>query len=72
MDGPGFFVTTGGFSDPAVKFATENKIELIDATALVRLMLESRSNSGAANSAEYSSACHFCGDTVSITVAFLF
>ncbi len=62
----GFFVTTGGFSDPAVKFATENKIELIDASALVRLMLESRANSEtAANSAEYSSACHFCGDTVS-------
>jgi ribonuclease HI len=60
----GFFVTTGGFSDPAVKFATENKIELIDAAALVRLMLESRSNSAAANSAEYSSACHFCGDMV--------
>jgi hypothetical protein len=61
----GFFVTTGGFSDPAVKFAKENKIEMIDAAALVGLMLESRSNSATANSAEYSSACHFCGDIVS-------
>ena len=59
----GFFVTTGGFSDRAIKFGKQNKIELIDAGALGRLMLESNLAAGA-NSVEYSSLCHFCGDVV--------
>ena len=59
----GFFVTTSGFSDRAIKFGKQNKIELIDAGALGRLMLESNLAAGA-NSVEYSSLCHFCGDVV--------
>jgi hypothetical protein len=42
---------------------SQNKIELIDAGALGRLMLESNLAAGA-NSVEYSSLCHFCGDVV--------
>lgn len=59
----GFFVTTGGFSDPARKFAKKNKIELVDPDTLVRLMLESKP--AAANSMKYKSACHHCGELVS-------
>ena len=58
----GFFVTTGGFSDPAREFAKANKIELIGPDALVRLMAESKPGK---NSTEYKAACHHCGELVS-------
>ena len=58
----GFFVTTGGFSDPARKFSTANKIELIGPDALVRLMAESKQGK---SSTEYKAACYHCGEVVS-------
>lgn len=58
----GFFVTTGGFSEPAAAFAKGCKIELIDANALVRLMMES--NPTATNDTRYNTMCRWCGDVV--------
>jgi restriction system protein len=56
----GFFVTSGGFSEPGKRFAKENNITLIDAEALTRLMFESNP----LPNTEYRSSCQQCGDIV--------
>lgn len=58
----GFFVTSGGFSEGALKFAPTANIDLIDAHELPRLMFKSLNSASQDDS--YSSMCRECGDVV--------
>jgi HJR/Mrr/RecB family endonuclease len=58
----GFFVTTGGFSSTAVKFAKGAKIEIIHGDGLVRYLLDSKPEMSDNDS--YYSKCLQCGELV--------
>ncbi|MGO9619880.1 MAG: restriction endonuclease [Desulfobaccales bacterium] len=58
----GFFVTTGGFSSTAVKFAKNSKIELVHGNRLVQYLLDSKPKVSGDDS--YDSKCLECGDLV--------
>lgn len=60
----GFFVTTGGFSKEARKYAQTVPIDLIDGPILIKMILESRSKFGGEKN--YFSVCQVCGDIVEL------
>jgi HJR/Mrr/RecB family endonuclease len=60
----GFFVTTGGFSKTAQKYAIDQKIELVKGEDLVNLMREAFPDVGGDTS--YKVMCKECGDIVNL------
>jgi hypothetical protein len=58
----GYFVTTGTFSESAIKFATGVPLELIGSDKLIRLMFESKADPSTDDA--YDSMCRMCGQIV--------
>ncbi|MFI5330121.1 MAG: restriction endonuclease [Desulfobaccales bacterium] len=58
----GFFVSTGGFTTTAIKFAKNAQIELINGNLLVKYLLDSKTELSVDDS--YYSKCLQCGDLV--------